>query len=413
MTKEPSRLPASLRAFAHRDFTLFWSGALVSNIGVWLSNLTVPFVLFQLTQSALWTSLASVAQFLPSFLLGPVAGWLADRFERRKVLLFTQGGLAAAAVALWLGWLLEWRTPGMLIGMVLLQGIFQGLNTPSWQSFVHDLVPREDLRSAVTLNSVQFNSARSIGPAIAGAVIGILGPASSFGLNALSFVGVLIALAIIPNRRAHGVGANPGSFASAVRYLKTQPGIIVAVVLAAAVSFLVNPILQFTVVFAGSVFNVGPWPLGLMNAGMGLGSLIGLPLVAGSIIRTRAGVVKLGLVLIGVGLVGFGLSPGWVFSVGCLVLIGFGFLAAISSSNTAIQLIVAQHFRGRVMAIRIMTYQLAYPLGAFVTGALSDYVGPRAVMVGSGVCLLAVWLLFSLQKGRLSLDRLDDPYDEG
>ncbi|MDO5500018.1 MAG: MFS transporter [Propionibacteriaceae bacterium] len=410
--ERPRLISESVRAFRSRQYLLFWSAALVSNVGIWLSALTVPYVLFQLTGSALWTSFTTVAAFLPSFFLGPTAGWLADRFDRRKVLIGTQSGMAFGAVGLWAVWMLDLHEVGPLLFFVLVQGIFQGLNMPAWQSFVHDLVPREDLQSAVTLNSMQFNAARSIGPAIAGAVITLLGPGGSFGLNALSFVAVLTALLVIRSARPSVHGRPKLSFAGALRYLPTQPGIVVAVIVAVLVSALVNPLMQFTVVFAASIFNVGPWPLGLMNAALGLGSILVVPLAAGSAVLSRAATVRLGLVLLAIGLVGFGLAPNWPVSAIALIVVGAGFLAAISATNTALQLIVAEPYRGRVMAIRIMAYTLAYPVGALVSGALSDAFGPRPIVIGAGVIMLIAWALVAFNRGRFSLGRLDDPYDD-
>lgn len=414
MTPPPRPRPAggSLRAFRHRKYLSFWSAALISNIGAWLSNLTVPYVIFQITESALLTGFATVAQFLPSFVLGPVAGWLADRYDRRKVLLFTQSGMAVTAIALWLLWSNGFHNIWALLALVGLQGIVQGLNMPAWQSFVHDLVPRADLASAVALNSLQFNAARSIGPMIAGAIITVLGPAGSFGLNAVSYVAVLTVLFIIRADSSEERGQPTGNFLTAARYLLTQPGLVLSVVVAILVSSLINPVMQFTVVFAGSVFHVGAWPLGLMNGAVGIGALLVVPFVAGSAGFSRADIVRLGLLLMGVGMVGFAVSPNWMVASGALIVLGAGFLASISATNTAIQLIVAEPFRGRVMAIRIMFYTLAYPVGALVMGAVSDRVGPRPVVLGAAVIMLLAWALMAFRRRTYSLNHLDDPYDD-
>lgn len=410
--QRPRFVSESLRAFRHRKYFSFWCAALISNIGAWLSNLTVPYVLFEITGSALITGFATVAQFLPSFLLGPTAGWLADRFDRRKVLLFTQSGMAVTAIALWVLWVSGIHNIWALLALVGLQGIVQGLNMPTWQSFVHDLVPRSDLASAVALNSLQFNAARSIGPMIAGAIITVLGPAGSFGLNAVSYVAVLTVLFVIRADRGRGHGRPPGNFLTAARYLLTQPGLVLSVVIAILVSALINPVMQFTVVFAGSVFHVGAWPLGLMNGAVGIGALLVVPFVAGSAAFSRADTVRLGLLLMGAGMVGFALSPNWIVASGALVVLGAGFLASISATNTAIQLIVAEPFRGRVMAIRIMFYTLSYPVGALVMGALSDRLGPRPVVLAGAVIMLLAWGLLAFRRRTYSLNHLDDPYDD-
>ena len=186
-----------MRAMRHRDFRIFFIGAIISNSGSWLQNLAVPFVLFELTGKAIWVGLAGFAQFIPSFFLGPVGGALADGNDRRKVLLATQTAMAAAAFLLWGVWVLDWREPALILVIVALTGVFAGLNIPSWQAFVPALVPREDLASAITLNSTQFNAARAIGPALAGVLLAVAGPAWAFFLNGLSFVAVLVALAMV------------------------------------------------------------------------------------------------------------------------------------------------------------------------------------------------------------------------
>ena len=196
-----------MRAMRHRDFRIFFIGAIISNSGSWLQNLAVPFVLFELTGKAIWVGLAGFAQFIPSFVLGPLGGALADGNDRRKVLLATQTAMAAAAFLLWGVWVLDWREPALILVIVALTGVFAGLNIPSWQAFVPALVPREDLASAITLNSTQFNAARAIGPALAGVLLAVAGPAWAFFLNGLSFIAVLVALAMVrpvPNERVPG-----------------------------------------------------------------------------------------------------------------------------------------------------------------------------------------------------------------
>ena len=156
----PHGVRHSLRAFRNRDYTVFWIGAITSNTGGWLSNLTVPFVVYEMTRSALWVGLVSVFQFVPNIALGPWGGVIADRYDRRRVLMVTQSGMALSALLLWAVWMAGVREPLAVMSLIGVAGIFQGVNMPSWQSFVNDLVPRSDLDSAVALNSLQFNAAR-------------------------------------------------------------------------------------------------------------------------------------------------------------------------------------------------------------------------------------------------------------
>lgn len=416
---ESSGLRHTVRALRHRNYALFWCGALASNTGSWLSNLTIPYVLYQLTGSALWVGMVSVCQFLPGLLLGPVGGALADRHDRRRVVFLTQTGMAVAAFLMWAAWQRDLREPLVLLALVGFSGVFQGLNLPSWQSLVSDLVPREDLRSAVSLNSLQFNAARALGPAVAGAVLAALGPGWAFFLNGLSFFFVLVALSFIrgPAGTGRAAGPSPGvarQFTEAVRYIRGKPGILVSLLVSVLIGVLGNPVFQLTVVFAESVFRTGEMGLGLLNAALGVGAVLAAPLVSGGLGGlSLSQTVRGGLVLYGVGLIAFALAPGYLFGLLSLVVVGGCFLAVVSGANSAVQLMVADHLRGRVMACRIMVTTASFPVGGLLQGHLTDLLGPRAALCGAGAAMLLLALLLIRGFGRLRLNRLDDPHDTG
>lgn len=411
---EGQGLAWAVRAFHHRDFTLFWTGALVSNSGSWLQNIAVPFVLFQITGRELWVGLATFAQFLPGVVFGPLGGSLADRFDRRRVLVVTQLLLAATSVVMWLTWAAGLRSPWLVLGLVAVTGVVGGLNIPSWQAYVPSLVPREDLLSAVTLNSLQFNAARALGPAVAGAVLAAWGPGAAFLLNALSFAFVLAALSLVrrrdERRAAHDGTGVMREFARALRYIRTQPGIVVAIVVAFLVGLLGNPITQFTVVYAADVYHVGDLAYGFLAAGMGIGAALAAPLISGwDAVLSRATIVRYGLPGYGLACALFGVSG--TFAVGFLglVLAGAGFLAVISATNTTVQVVVADRVRGRVLAARVMSVTLAFALGGLFQGALADRFGPRPTVAGAGLVLAAAGVYLAWRPALLA--RLDDPPD--
>jgi MFS family permease len=406
----------ALRAFRHRDFAIFWAGALASNTGSWVQNLTIPYVFYQLTGSAFWVGFATFTQFIPAMLLGPLAGSIADRHDRRRVLLATQTAMALAALALWAVWASGVRSLGAILALVTLSGVIAGINIPSWQSFVNDLVPRDDLLSAVTLNSLQFNAARAFGPAIAGILLATLGPTWAFLVNALSFVFVIVALLLVHTRPARRTTPISGGFlrqfGRAVRYTRTQPGIVIGMVVAVLVGALGNPIQQFTVVFAADEFEVGPLGLAFLNVAIGLGAVLAFFLVSGwDNAMTKATMVRWSLLAYGAAVVAFAVSPTYILGLISLVVVGGGFLAVISTTNTAVQTIVADHIRGRVMAFRIMAFTGAYPLGALLQGWIADQVGARPTVAGAGVMLLGAGTWLAAHP--VLLDRLDDPHDEG
>lgn len=374
-------------------------------------------MLFELTGSALWVGASVAAQFLPMFALSPWGGALADRFPRRRVLLIVQSAMAAVALLLWAAWVVDWRDPLLLLGLMAVIGALNGVSMPSWQGFVHDLVPREDLMSAVTFNSLQFNAARAIGPAIAGLLLATLGAAWAFGINAASFGAVILAILLV--RAGRHLSSHPrtagvlSQFAAATRYLRTQPGLILSMVVAATIGFLGNPVFAMTVVFAGAVFDVGPVQLGLMNAALGVGAFIAAPVVAGSRWSPRLSrLVLVGLTAYAVALLVFALAPTYAVGVLALIAIGACFLTVVASINTATQMIVADAFRGRVLALRLMVFTAAAPLGSLAWGAVADVLGPRASMGIAGVLMALVTLRLVTLRGRFRLGRLDDPHDE-
>jgi len=406
-----------VKAFRYRDFRIFWIGALVSNTGTWVLNLTLPFVLFELTGSALWVGAAVAAQFLPMFMFSPLGGSVADQYPRRSVLLVMQLAMGVGAALIWLAWVSDLRNPWVLLLLVAVVGALNGVSMPSWQGFVHDLVPREDLLSAVTLNSLQFNAARAIGPAIGGVMLATLGPAWAFGLNAVSYAFIIAALLLVRAGRGLRVARSTLPFTrqirSAVGYIKGQPGIVMALIIAFTVGFFGNPVFSFTVVFAGAVFEVGPVQLGLMNAALGVGAFAAAPLVGGSRFAPRLSVVAgSGLVAYGAMLILFALAPSYGISILALVVIGACFLSVVASINTAGQMIVADSYRGRVLALRMMVFTVAAPTGGLAQGWLADQVGPRATVAAAGVAMLVIALVVVSRRGRIRLARLDDPHDE-
>lgn len=408
-----SGMSHALRAFRHRDFSIFFTGAVVSNSGTWLQGIAVPYVLFQLTGSATWVGLATFATFIPIMVLGPIGGALADRFSRRRILMIGQSFAALFALALYFTYAAGVREPAVVLLLTSAMSASAGLTIPAWQAFVPALVPHEDLPSAITLNSVQFNAARAIGPAMAGVVLASWGASAAFLLNAASYVAVIVALALL-RVQVPRLGGRGGSvlrgFRAAFTYLTHRAGIWRGIVLAMLLAFLGNPMLQFTVVWAEEVYDVGPEALGVLTGAIGLGAIAVAPWVAGAMGDiARAQVVRIGLPVYGAAVLGFGLSTAYWVGVACAAVVGAGFLAVIATTNTAAQSIVAEHFRGRVMAIRVMGFTAAYPLGGLLQGWLADRIDPAIVVATAGGILLVVGLWFAWQPGWLT--PLDDPPD--
>ena len=398
-----------MAAFRYRNFALFWTGALISSTGGWVQNVTIPYVIYKLTDNEAWVGFAGFCLLITAALFGPVGGSLADRFDRRRILIITQSAQAVVAVALWLSWSAGLRSPGAIAALAALSGAFAGLMIGSWQAFVSELVPREALLNAVTLNSAQFNAARAFGPAVGGIVLATLGPGWGFLLNAVSFLAVIGALLAMRLDRviekAVGKMHVLGDLKETVRYVRRSPGIRTCIFVVAGLSFADSPLFQFVVVFADEVFKVDTWVFGVLSAALGIGAILGTPFVAGwggSIPRGR--LVAGAMALNGTCLALFALSPnawiGFVFLMGC----GAGYLAIASSLNTTIQLQVDARMRGKVLAFYVLGVTLVAPIGALVQGFLVNAIGPRAAFTIAGAIFVGLLVLL---KAKGSLDHLD------
>lgn len=399
-------------ALRHRGYALFWSGALISNTGTWLGNLTVPYVLYQSTGSAFWVGLAAAAQFGPALVLSPVGGLLADSVDRRLLLLWTQVCLGGVALAMWLQWSSGLHSPGLLIGLLTLSGVFNGINNPAWQSLVNDLVPRRDVLSAVTLNSLQFNLARAVGPALAGVLLATLGAAWAFFFNAASFAVVVVTLLFVRAQRGTPKRAAGMGFAAQWRqagtYLANSRPLLLAVALCCVVGMLSNPIFSMTVVFAEDVYRTDAIGLGLLTAALGAGAV--LYALAG-LVRTRRPPsfgrrAVLGITALGIGHLLLGAVPAMEWGIVAAILIGAAFLAAMSTFNSVIQLLAPDQLRGRILAVRHMVFSTSVAAGTLLTGILADAAGIRtAFMLLGALLLLAALALACAPRTAALLDR--------
>lgn len=398
--EEPERVRA-WEALRYRDFRRFWFGALVSNTGTWMQRVTVPFVLYHLTGSASWVGFAAFMQFLPGVLLGPVGGSLADRYPRRRILVVTQILSAVLSGALWWLWVSDLATPGAIVVVVVGLGAVFGINAPAWQAFVSELVPRDVLLNAVTLNSTQFNASRAVGPAVAGIVLATLGAGWAFLINAVSYAAVVLALVLVRPASAvvpRGDRARPvREMIEAARHAVREPGILASLVTVTALGFFGGPLVQLLVVFAEEVFGVGDLQYGMLGAVLGVGAILGAPFIAGpgSGMR-RSTLLRVSVSAYAVSLVVFGLAPGYLVALGSLLVSGAGWLAIASTLNTTIQLQVDERMRGKVLALYLMLLTTAMPVGSLLQGWLAEVAGPRATVTGAGLAFLAVWAALAL-----------------
>ena len=403
-------------ALGHRNFRLFWIGGLISGVGRFFQALAIPAVVWQLTESAGWVGLAGFSQLLPTALIAPLAGALADRYERRRLLLFTQSAQALMASSFMILWWSGVRSPGVFVAVSAVAGLVAGLNIPAWQAFVSELVPRDLLFNAITLNSMQFNSARMIGPVLAGVMIASAGPAWAFFVNFISYGAVLIALALIRTpdiTRERTQRIQPmRDFVETIHYIRRKPGISAAITTVFLIGMFGLPIQTLSIVFAEDVFGRGPTGFGLMLTMIGAGAVLVSPLVAtlgGRVPRSRLQ----GIAIVGYSLavIGFAVAPTFLLALLALMSMGAAHLTSASTLNTAIQLQVDENRRAKVLAVYLMVLLMSSPIGQLVLGQLIEVIGPRKTMLGAGVIMLVAATALKVSGRLAALDEEGGTYE--
>jgi MFS family permease len=388
----PSGFSQAFASLRHRDFALFWSAGLISNTGSWMQNITVPYVLYQLTHSTTWLGVSAFASFFPALVMGPLAGTVADRYSRRRVLLITQTFLMVVAFSLWWVWVSGNATPGIILAHLLVAGITGGINIASWQAFVPQLVPGEDLLNAVRLNSMQFTGARAFGPALGGLVLAKFGPSSAFMVNAVTFLLVIAALLAVRPRPAAPIGRGSrvlAQFREGLRYVAARRSLVLAVATITLTSLCGSAVVQLAPAIAHVEFHVGKAAYGLLVAMFGTGAVVGalVQSFTGDRVR-RSRMTLLGLVGFSVGVVLLGAAPSFALGLASLLGMGIAYLAVSVSLNTAIQARVVESFRGRVLSIYLMGLMAGVPIGALIEGKVAEMVGLRTAIIGAGMVQL-------------------------
>jgi MFS family permease len=406
-----SRLRTMGRAFADRNYRLFFAGQGVSLIGTWMTRLATGWLVYKIggADAAWLLGVVSFAGLAPAFFLGPLGGVLVDRWNRHTVLVATQvlSLLQSAALA----WVAFAAGPGtgtvwLIVGLSVLQGFVNAFDMPARQALLVEMVARrEALSNAIALNSSLVNGSRLVGPAVAGAVIAAAGEAWCFVIDAVSYLAVVVALLMmrLPKReRKHTAASISQHFVEGVRYAFGFAPIRALLLLLALVSFAAMPYSVLLPVFAADVLGGGPNTLGLLSAASGLGAFGGaLYLASRSSVLGLGRVIILATLALAAGLVGFSQSQQVWLSAPLLVLAGGGMMVQMAASNTLIQTMVDEDKRGRVMGFFGMAFQGAAPFGSLLAGWLAGRVGVQAVVLGSGAVVLVVGLVFATQLPRL------------
>jgi MFS family permease len=387
------RVPSTFQPLATRAYRLAFCGAVLSNTGTWMQNVAVQWLVYQQTGSAAWVGLATFAQFIPLFLAGPVGGVLADRWDRKRLLLGAQSWMMGWSVLLAVLTLTGVVTAPLVVCTVLALGFGFAFHGPTWQTVVPHLVPREQLTQAIALNSAQMATARILGPALGGVLIPFVGAGGVFVLNAISYVAVLVAIAMLrlPAREPGERSSILGELRGGVRYARTHRELAWLIGAVLAVSLCAAPLVALLPVYAEDVLGGGARTLGMLMACLGAGSLVGALLLGELANRFRTPALVGGaLILLGSATLLVALAPlagaAAVGATAAAVMVTGGFrLVAVSASNSRLQLRADDLYRGRVLSLMFLAFGGAFPIGALAAGAAADVVGVQWVTALLGV----------------------------
>ncbi|HYX69463.1 MAG TPA: MFS transporter [Terriglobales bacterium] len=387
------KLPAMVRAMRHRNFQLFFSGQLISLIGTWMQNVAQAWLVYRMTGSSLLLGAVAFANQIPVFLFAPLGGIVADRHNRQRVVIATQSAMMLLAFALAVLTLTHTVKVWHIFVLAALLGVANSYDIPARQSFLVDMVGKEDLMNAIALNSSMFNGARVVGPAVAGILVAWVGEGWCFLGNAVSYIAVIAGLLLMklpPWVKPDHPDSALEHMVEGFRFVRRTMPIRALLLLLGLVSLVGMPYAVLMPIFADQILHGGARALGLLMGAAGVGALIGaLTLAAKTQLRglgTWVAVASLGF---GAGLILFAYSRWFWVSLLVLVPVGGALMVQMASSNTLIQAMVPDQLRGRVMAVYTMMFLGMAPLGALLAGALAERLGaPLTLALGGVVCML-------------------------
>jgi predicted MFS family arabinose efflux permease len=382
-----------------------WIGACMSSIGTWMQIVAQGWLIYRISHSPFLLALDQFLSGIPIFLFSLVGGVVADRVERRKILLGSQYVQMASAAALTLLVVFGLKTVWPILVLSFVSGFAQAFGGPAYQALIPTLVDREDMPNAIALNSIQFNLAVTVGPALAGQALAKLGETWCFGLNALSFVAPIIALWMIktrfqPQKTTESVLT---SLKKGIDFARQQPAMEALIVLAFCMTFLAMPMRTYIPVFVKDIFHRGPETYGNLLSLMGLGSIAGSLIIAGAGNVQRKGRVALGgLVLLGIGIAGFAISKVVMVSGAMIIVVGAAMMAVFAMVNSLVQLITTDQMRGRVMSLYNFAFRGGMPMGNLMTGWLVPIFTAPIVLGVNGILLIVLALYFFLIQRRVA-----------
>ena len=381
-------------SLSHRPFRRYWIGLFLSNIGTWMQVVAQGWLVLRLSDSAFMLGLVGFLGSIPTLLLAPLAGVAADRLDRRKLLLTTQSTSIGCALLLAAATGFRFASVPLVGAIAVVNGLSNAFTMPSHQSLFLDLVGREDLLNAISLNSMQFNLSRVIGPMVAGLTIAAFGETGCFALNAISYLAVIAALASLPSmrrRRAPSRGAWI-DLRIGLRFARRRPVILPLLGVAAALAVFGTPAVTLAPLFARRLLHVGPEGLGGMLSAVGLGAAASALAIAsrGDLPNKGRAVIACALGF-AASLLGLALSRQYVASLLCLALLGASMSSSASLINTLLQTSAPDRLRGRVISLYALAWLGLVPVGNLQAGAVAERFGAAASLyVGCAGILLTL-----------------------
>ena len=386
-----------------RNFRLYLTGNTVSAIGTWMNFTASAWLVLTLTDSGTALGANIALYFLPVLLLGAYGGVLADRFDKRHILMMTQASYGVVALALWGLVATDLVELWMVYGLSLASGIVTAIDNPSRQSFYIEMVGEEHVRNAVSLNSAAFTGSRVIGPAIAGVLIATVGIATCFLIDGVSYAAVLIALSLMRSGELHAQKRSTrerGHLSAGLRYVWAtdelrRPLLAMAVVFTVSFNFAV-----FVSLLADRTFHGDAGTFGALSALAGVGSFLGAIVMASRVPVPRMRDLALWSVATGASLVLSGLAPTLWLAGAAMIPMGFTLMAFMITGNTMLQLNARPEARGRVMALYGIVFLGSTPIGAPIAGVIGEHLGPRVGFVISGLVAGGLGLVLLAARAR-------------
>ncbi len=392
-------------AFRHRNYRLFFAGQLVSLIGTWVNNTTEGWLVYQLTGSKALLGVVAAASTGPMLFLSTWGGWLADRYPKRTILLYTQALSMALSFALaalvWSGRIQPWQ----IVVLAALGGAVLAFDMPARQSFIVEITSRDDLRNAISLNSTMVNGARIAGPSLAGFFMAKVGMAACFFFDGVSFLAVIASLALMhvaARPPSPGKGSALQEALEGFRYVWHNPRVLTILGLFAVVGTFGWSYSVLMPAFGRDILYLDERRYGLLLSSGGIGALCGALTVAASGHRVSARSLAIGGVWVfSAALIGFAFNRNFYAAMPLLACVGFGMMLFFSTSNSALQTSVPDEMRGRVMGIWALIFGGIMPLGSLEAGTMAHFFGAStAIAVGAVVCALAAGYTLCLVRQR-------------